>query len=353
MKRPKNISLICLVCCAISAALFSCSSDDYQPDLTEAVVIVKSDLLFEPQGRTGSVEVQARGQVTASLPYDWCSAQVESNVIHVTVEDNTTFEGRTALLTIHADGGQVQVPVQQRGMALGSLSVKAFHATDAATHTVYYIRHDLPMNLSCEDDWVHARMDGDSLIIDIEANPSHHIRRSVLEYECAGYHGEYAIAQYDMDRVLGEWFLLGTMNGVEQGFRFNLKQQNGQYYMQIISMLEEWKQTLLPVDFDEEHCVLSLHSAQVLAEKATGYDYLFFYNSSGSMAQTTEATMRATIYYNPLWNTHYASLEDGGTWGDGTLFGLAFYTYNAIIGWMPLSVQLSYPYILWLGAEAN
>ena len=55
MKRPKNISLICLVCCAISAALFSCSSDDYQPDLTEAVVIVKSDLLFEPQGRTVSV----------------------------------------------------------------------------------------------------------------------------------------------------------------------------------------------------------------------------------------------------------------------------------------------------------
>lgn len=345
----------CCLCfaigCGFAAALTSCSGDDYQPDLAAPVIVLKSDLLFEPQGRTGSVEVQAVGEVTATVGSDWCTASVSGHVVSVTVSDNTSFEGRTALLTIRADGGQVQLPVQQRGIALGSLNISAYRVGDSGGHASFYIRHDLPVNLSCDEPWVHARMDGDSLMLDFEPNADHRIRRAVLEYECAGYTGQLDVSQYDLDRVLGEWLLVGTINGTEQGFRFNLMRQNGEFFIQFTGLIDEWKTKLHPVDFDEEHCVLTLHSGLVMAEKNTGTDYLFFFNSSGAVVQTSDATLKATIYFNPLWGTHYAALEDGGTWGDGTLMGLSFYTYNSLAGWIPLGIQMSYPYILRTGAS--
>ena len=53
------------------------------PNAVESITIVKSDLIFEPAGRTGSVEVLAKGPVTVELQSDWCSASVNGNVVSI------------------------------------------------------------------------------------------------------------------------------------------------------------------------------------------------------------------------------------------------------------------------------
>ena len=349
-KACLHLTLVAIIFGGATTVLTACGDDPYQPDLTSPITIVSSDLLFEPIGRTGSIEVQASGPVTATVNSTWCTATVNGHVISVTVQDNTTFEGRTALLTITADGGQVQVPVQQRGMALGSLSVKATHIGNSGGRLAYFLLPPSSFLLSTEDEWIHASMMGDSLFIDIDANDDRHIRRGVLEYECAGFTGELAIAQYDMDTILGEWYLGGTMSGAPTGFRFYFTEQDGNYYMTIFR-IEEWAKNPIPVDFDADRCEITFHSASVIEQSAQSTYEFFFFTADGEVAQTQEATMRASIYYNPFatssGGSHYATLEDGGTWANGQLTGFIIYLLTSF-GNTPF-VQLNNPYIVWLG----
>lgn len=350
LRTAKCMAVICLVLLGNA-----CGNDTVGLETEKSVTILKSDLLFEPLGRTGFVEVQAQGVVTAELQSDWCSASVEGNMVSVTVEDNGSFEGRTALLTISADGAQVQLPVQQRGMALGSLPKNNDHIGNAGGRLSYYIRHDLPFNLTTEDEWIHATMDGDSLHVDIDRNADVRLRRGVLEYECAGYTGQLDIVQYDLDTILGDWYLGGSMGGAPTGFRFWLKRDGTQYYMTIYR-LEEWVNSRIPVGFDEDRCELTLYNASLIQDDGNSVYAFYFYGPNG-VATSPDATMKARFYYNPYatstTGSHYATLEDGGTWGDGSLSGFLINLNITMLNQNITFVQLDNPYLVWMGRETN
>lgn len=343
---------LCWLCCGLAtlAVLTSCGDDDSNEVTAQQIVVVKSDLLFEPVGRTGSVEVEAPGELTATLQADWCRATVEGKKVSVTVDDNKTFEGRTALLTISAGGSSITLPVQQRGMALGSLSREAQHVDNAATRLAYYIRHDLPFNLQTEEDWLHPRMEGDSLIIEVDRNADRYIRRGIINYDCAGYTGQLEISQYDISDILGEYYFGGNMSGASTGFRFILSEKDGSYYM-TIHRLEEWANSLIPVDFDEDRCIIYFHSAsEIYSNRSVTYAY-YFYTTDGAVANSYSATMKARIYYNPFatsaGGSHYATLEDAGTWADGTLSGFLIYAISAFA--QTPFIQLADPYLVYMG----
>ena len=342
---------LCLVCCGFAAATSSCGGDDNNPDLTETITILSSDLIFEPLGRTGSVEVQAFGTITAELESDWCTATVNGNVINVTVEDNNTFEGRTALLIIHADGAQRKLPVQQRGMALGSLPVSSHHSPKAGERFSLYIRHDLPIHLNIDDDWIHAEVVGDSMIINVDRAPNNAIRRGLIEFECGGFESQLDITQYDMQYVLGNYYFAGTgQGGVAQAFRFRLKKVGNDYFMNFLNS-DNWENNDLPVEFNEGLCELTFHSATVLYEEGANRDIFYFFQSDGAVVTSPTATMKARIYYNPFVGTHYAALEDGGTWIGSPLIGFVIYMTRSIVT-TPV-VQLVDPYIMWIGDDEN
>ena len=312
MKRLFLIFAVCALCAA-------CGDDDPTAPDAGVLPIVRSDLLFDPQGRTGSIEVAASGDVTAELPSTWCSASVQGRVVSVTVADNTSFEGRTAVLTLRADGRQVQVPVQQRGMALGSLSLASDHIGTAGGRLSYFIRHDLPIALTTDDGWIHPRMEGDSLVVDCDASDTWHLRRGTLRYECAGYGGQLTITQYDLDTILGEYIFGGSMGSASAGFHFNLVRSGGNYYM-VFFTVADWASSLVPVDFDERRCELTFHSATTIYENNSS-SYVYYFFSDKGVANTPTATMKAALYYNPVMGTHYAPLEDTGSWENGPLTG--------------------------------
>ena len=342
---------LCLVCCGFAAATSSCGGDDNNPDLTETITILSSDLIFEPLGRTGSVEVQAFGTITAELESDWCTASVNGNGINVTVEDNNTFEGRTALLIIHADGAQRKLPVQQRGMALGSLPVSSHHSPKAGERFSLYIRHDLPIHLNIDDEWIHAEVVGDSMIINVDRAPNNAIRRGLIEFECGGFESQLDITQYDMQYVLGNYYFAGTgQGGVAQAFRFRLKKVGNDYFMNFLNS-DNWENNDLPVEFNEGLCELTFHSATVLYEEGANRDIFYFFQSDGAVVTSPTATMKARIYYNPFVGTHYAALEDGGTWIGSPLIGFVIYMTRSIVT-TPV-VQLVDPYIMWIGDDDN
>jgi len=329
--------------------LFACSSDDPMAPASTQLAIVKSDLLFEPMGRTGSIEIAATGQVTAELQSSWCSATVDGRVVSVTTTDNTSFEGRTAILTIKADGLQVQVPVQQRGMALGSLDITADHIGNEGGRLAYYIRHDLKVNLTTDDDWIHPRMEGDSLIVECDANDSGHLRRGAFDFECAGYTSQLDITQYDLADILGDYFFSGS--GMGYGFHFYLTEQNGQFFTTF--QIHGCEEHPIPVQFDVARCELTLHSATTIYTEGNIRYVYYLYDTAGKVLTSTEPAYRARIYYNPFatasGGAHYATLEQASTWTDGVLQGWTLFIVTDLSTMQVPNYLFPNPYILRTG----
>ena len=350
MNRISSHISIIMAICAMLSVLTACHDDDNGMAADETLTIVRSNLVFEPQADTGSVEVLANGPVVAELNSSWCTATVSHNVVTVSVDANDSYEGRTALLTIRADGASVRVPVQQRGVALGSLSVEADHIGNGGGRLAYFLHTDLPFNLTADDDWLHPRLEGDSLVIDVDGNASRFLRRGVVNYECNGITGHIDITQYDLSLILGEYYFGGTMQGVPTGFRFHLTEVDGQFYMTFFTM-EDWSRHPIPIEFDADRCLLTFRSGTVIYSDDNVTYAFYFFDDTGRVVQSETATMKAEIYYNPSafesTGSHYATLEDGGTWTGGHLTGYAIYMLSLFVQ-TPM-VQLTNPYIVWLG----
>ena len=146
--------LACSVCCAITAALVSCGTDDLQGYVPQEqpIRIVQNDLLFTAEGSSASVVVDADGTVSAQADQPWCGVAVSGRVVTVTVADNPGFDGRTALLTITAGEARRQLPVQQQGMVLDiPLPVSGYYAPTEGTTLTATIQHSLPLAVSSPD----------------------------------------------------------------------------------------------------------------------------------------------------------------------------------------------------------
>lgn len=350
MNRITSLISVIMAVCAVLTTFTACHDDDNGVTADETLTIVRSNLVFEPQAATGSVEVLAEGPVVAELNSNWCTASVSHNVVTVSVAANDSYEGRTALLTIRADGASVRVPVQQRGVALGTLSVEADHIGNAGGRLAYFLHTDLPFTLTTEDEWLHPRLEGDSLVIDVDRNASRFLRRGVVDYECNGIGGHIDITQYDLSLILGEYYFGGNMQGAPTGFRFHLTEVDGQFYMTFFTM-EDWSRSPIPIAFDPDRCILTFRSGTVIySDDNTTYAFYFF-DDNGRVVQSERATMKAELYYNPFafesTGSHYATLEDGGTWSDAHLSGFVIYMLSSFI--QTQIVQLSHPYIVRLG----
>ena len=185
LKQTLQILSVLGIAGLLAGGMTSCSKDDLvgsHTDTSTGITIVANHLTFEPLGGSATLEVQANGVLSVELASEWCSATVSGNVVTVKAESNTSFEGRTALLTLHAGGATRQVPVQQRGMALGSLPVRSHHSPVAGERFSLYIRHDMPIHLTIDEDWLTARIEGDSLIVEVEPTTSRFVRRATIEY---------------------------------------------------------------------------------------------------------------------------------------------------------------------------
>ena len=112
MKKLLNISVILLF--GIFAA-GSCTDDKTTED-TASACIEKSDSSFGVDGGTGTILVSAKGNITATSDMDWCKVSVDGKTVNLTVTVNEEIMGRTALVSIHADGQTLCVPVSQKGV---------------------------------------------------------------------------------------------------------------------------------------------------------------------------------------------------------------------------------------------
>jgi len=295
----------CLVSCAIGAVLVltGCGKDEltgYVPQ-AETISILHNDLTFSAQGATATVSVSADAPVTATTDANWCSASVSGTTVSVTVEPNTAFEGRTALLTIASGAATRTLPVQQRGMVLGSLPVSSHYSPNSGDSFTYTIAHDLPMTIEASQPWIHADIDGEQLSVAIDKNELGHIRRGYVVCQSAGYTDTLAIAQYDIDNdIVGSYYMMGYFGGsggIASATRFDIVRQGDDLFMNWTNN-DNWKDTLLPVSLDKGTATLFFPSAMTFYSSGSSADVGYFYDTNGIIAASSNYGASARMTYN-------------------------------------------------------
>ncbi|MBQ2550762.1 MAG: BACON domain-containing protein, partial [Bacteroidales bacterium] len=119
----------------VSAALFAASCGEKQSlevDNTPKLRVVSHDVVFQPDGGTGSITVECESAITAevqttnSAGEKWCTATVDGKKINVTVGKYSGVESRYSNIIIKGADETLNVAVHQYGIIMNE-----FDADDA------------------------------------------------------------------------------------------------------------------------------------------------------------------------------------------------------------------------------
>ena len=344
------------IAAAAAAALLlaACSSDDdlkgYVP--TAATIdIVQNDLQFTAQGNTATVQVST--PVTATVDAPWCTATASGNTVTVTAEPNTSFEGRTALLTLTAGDVRRQLPVQQLGMVLGAMPVNNRYAPMSGDSFTFTLPHDLPMDVTTSVSWLHAQLDGDQLSITVDANQEGHIRRGRVYTESAGFRDSLTIAQYDVHNdIAGSYYILGYYGGNSSqpaGTRFDLVERGDSLYMHWTTESGRYNNRYVYVPFDRSTATLTLLSNFTLYEQGTTRDAGFFYDRDGHVCTSYSAGASCYMYYSEQ-SGYNAALITPYNWPGHEIYGFLIRSMSLVTSNL---IQLSNIVIMRVGPEGT
>ena len=165
----KKIASIILTLTA-ALGVFSCQTekdaDGSQYLAGPSLEIISKDVIFAPQGGSGSIVVNTRETLTASADRSWAVLTVAGNRVTVTVDRNESLESRYSTIKLSAGGATAEIQAQQFG-------INSAHAWDD-TYTFPYGggELDLPYGENgtvwvdvSEVNWITASVDDENLLI--------------------------------------------------------------------------------------------------------------------------------------------------------------------------------------------
>lgn len=196
-----------------AGAIFTaaCSSDENYDEYVNnksSVTIVKSNVIFDANANSGTVEYQAPGVVEVVSAANWMSASVSGNAVTVNVEPNLSSEGRSALLTLKYGKDVARVTVQQTGVSFKYSIDGGIVCGDTATVRTYPISLAGGATFWSDADWVSASATATELKVNIAENKTGARRSTWLHFRAGVTEDSIFVDQHDFDNsVLGEYLL--------------------------------------------------------------------------------------------------------------------------------------------------
>ncbi|MBP2690696.1 MAG: BACON domain-containing protein [Muribaculaceae bacterium] len=269
----KQFIISAAVALTAMAATTSCSDDNtvWSDPTTESLKVVSHDTSFPPVASQGKVVVKATGPVTVKTDAgDWLTTSVEGNTVNIQTSQNNSLEGRTATLTISADGRQTNISVIQSGAYFEIDGLKLIKSNDSAHSFKYKVNSNLPIEFWPSEDFISTSYDDKAaeLTVSVTRNRTGHIRQGFVNYKFGDNEGSIPVKQCDFYRDLeGDYMFVFTDN-----------KDNQQYYYDAVLAEDEdkegtYKITIdelginIPVRYNEENFSLSINGGQLC-----GYD---------------------------------------------------------------------------------
>ena len=196
MKPMKKYLYILLAVAALLAV--ACQEEKITYEIHDNITVVSQNLIFQPQGGSGEVVVEAESPVSASADRPWCNVTANGMTITVTVPEWTGKESRYATITIKSGQETISLTAQQFGEVIGGLDMT--DVTSPAEGSVKEFKYvsNLPVSMVANESWIHIAIDEELQVvkITIDKNTEAGTRAGVVNYTIGGHSGTFNVLQY-------------------------------------------------------------------------------------------------------------------------------------------------------------
>jgi len=299
-----KIYQMCLMSIIGIFVLASCSSDeDYGYTHVNSVSVVKSDVIFSAGGGDGYIDVEAPGDISINYNPGWYQASVEGHRVNIKASINEHLVGRASQVTIFCGSDSINITIQQRGPVFKFSGDAEIGMTDLSAKNVYTLEHDIPLDITTSEKWLHATLDGDQLIMTAEDNLTGHIRSGWVKYSKGEFADSIKVSQFDYDKDLSG------------KYDINYLDYNGSSAVEPVTMGRDADgNTILTFDnygLQVPIIVTSAGVLQVLANQYCGQHFGYYIFSSFTTATGAVIVMDRLGIESPFYYT-----DDKGTYTD-------------------------------------
>lgn len=299
----------------VGGVLTACS--DYEaPEVSNdtAVKVLSRETSFPAGPSQGSIVIESESPVTAIAGSDWMRAEVVGNTVNVSVDQNPSMDGRSAMLTLKNNLGTTQIAIIQAGIIISFGDLVNINTNDEAKTLTYPIKANCPLVLESDNDWIDAKVVGDELIVNLTANTTGHVRNGAIKYGLDKADNVIPITQLDFAKdIAGNYMLVYLDSSDNKWYYFNavLGKSGSKYAIDLPDA-----GISLPVYFSTSTYKLTLNAGEFIGQFEAGYLHTVVWDTSaGYLTWGAGIGMDASFIYDEDEATTIAEFEDNDTWG--------------------------------------
>lgn len=322
----------------LSMGFSACSDDTENPyAIVSDLKIISSNVLFDAPASKGDIQVESGSPISVESSASWCTTKVEGNIIEVYTTQNTSLNGRSAILTItNSKKEKVRATIQQLGMRFKVNSNEIITGTDKGfTHT-YDVDYNIEPVITSSVSWLHVNKDDKKMTITADANNEGHLREGYIRINVADFKDSICVKQFDFDKdIAGNYSLVYTDSETKERCFVNVKiSLSGSTYRMNLTDL----QLAVPVNFEEMSGTLSFKPGQYIGIKQQKYLYTALLDSKedpskGTVTLDPSVTFNGGFCYgktadNGSAPTTYLVFKDNGSWQGRHIDAMLLYTFS-------------------------
>ena len=313
--------------CIAAAALLltACGDDDATYTPTPTLDITDSDVLFDPQGGTGSITTNSTGTLQAETTSSWLTLQVQGNRVAVDVQQNPSLDGRSAKVSLKADGRETAIVVTQKGMVFEVVK-KAFVVESNASTTVQSaVTHMMPVTVETADDWLSPQFDEQSgqLSIGLSPNTTGTVRSGSILVKSGEASERISVTQYDLAQDIYGYYSFDyrTKNGEQQSLLAIVQADEMELLFSATNSF------YIPITVDNDSHTLTVTSPAYIGRYAGNY-YTYLLVGHERQGSPTDLSTNNEV---PTQATLAAVNNGAGAWQlQTTVFGGSWTRYTSL-----------------------
>lgn len=187
--------------------LFSCSDDNNSTPADNGLKVTTAETAIKAAGGAASIEVDK--QVAEAYASDgWLKLSVDGNKVSASAERNDSRESRFSTVVIKAsESDSTVVSVSQLGTVFGYTDGDV-RVENTGGKAQRYVLHNAEFHVKSAPDWVSAKVEGDSVYVDVAQNTDGKMRRGYVEMQSGDYIDTLTVMQASFDEsIAGNYYM--------------------------------------------------------------------------------------------------------------------------------------------------
>lgn len=332
----KKIYKVLLTALIATGSLASCSDYD-APEVNNesAVKIISHETSFQAAPSQGTVVVESASPVTVTCDGNWVTTSVNGNTINVSVTQNSSIDGRSAMLKLTNSEGTTQLAVIQSGIVIQLEGGNTKTYNDNARTVTFNLKTNVPMEISSDVNWITPTMEDGVITAELAANNAGYVRTGHIIISTEGYEDTIAITQGDFTKDIAGTYLLLFIDpddGKTYYLASSVRRSGSSYSIDLPSL-----GLSIPVTYSSADLTLTMAGGAYMGDYGPYKVHTVFWDTNlGYITWSSSVSMTTTPWEyveeedaSGPYGTISAQFVDNGSWSGYTPDALILEAFNA------------------------